>query len=466
MINVKVSDYISQSEVTKEHYVVWNRFSPSLLKMNKAAVGFIEDVKRRGGIEENKENRSVVKPLLNYKIFFRGDSDSSKDEFIRSAKALVKVIDGNADFLYYGKKDYTKLTFTNDVCNLRCQYCVNRYKNTNSPAAASSQKRVGLVNKIVDQFFDRKLKNNLAHAKISFNGGEILLDIGLIKEIVEYISRKYSDIEVEYSLNTNMTLMTEEIARFFKRYNFKVYVSIDGYKEAHNRNRLYQDGNGSFDDVLKGLEIFRRYNGKNSIVGFQGTVDNVDIFVPEKVYKMSGYGFETARLAPNLLYTSEEDASKKANLMGRFLDLNVENSFKVTETYFENLNKLIDLDQYSFFFNCKGLSAYPDIELFFNFSTLRLSHLCGYISNATVPFEALEYDIYNTKLWKVTKDFIRERLNSLLRNCIECEAVGICRGGCIYTGLDKENEANRAACVYQRELLKIYLRKLYKDKMN
>jgi radical SAM protein with 4Fe4S-binding SPASM domain len=466
MMSVKVSNYISQSEITKECYVVWNRFSPSLLKMNKEAIGFIDDIKRKGGIEENKGNRSVVEQLLKYKIFFRGDSDSFKGEFIQSVKASVKAIDKNAASLFNGKKDYAKLTFTNDVCNLRCQYCVNRYKNTSSPAAASSQKRLGLVNKIVDQFFERKLKNNLAHAKISFNGGEILLDIGLIKEIVEHISRKYSDIKVEYSLNTNMTLMTEEIARFFKRYNFKVYVSIDGYKGAHDRTRLYQDGRGSFDDVLKGLEIFRRYNGKNSIVGFQGTVDNVDTFDPEEVYKMSGYGFDTARLAPNLLNTSEEDALKKTNLIGRFLDLNVENSFKVTETYFENLNKLIELDQYSFFFNCKGLSAYPDIELFFNFSTLRLSNLCGYISNATMPFEELAYDIYNTKLWKVTIGFIRERFNSLLRNCIDCGAVGICRGGCIYTGLDKENEVNRAACVYQRELLKIYLQKLYKDKMN
>jgi len=36
--------------------------------------------------------------------------------------------------------------------------------------------------------------------------------------------------------------------------------------------------------------------------------------------------------------------------------------------------------------------------------------------------------------------------------------LGICRGGCIYSGLDKNNKLNESACVYQKKIFRIFLR--------
>jgi sulfatase maturation enzyme AslB (radical SAM superfamily) len=48
--------------------------------------------------------------------------------------------------------------------------------------------------------------------------------------------------------------------------------------------------------------------------------------------------------------------------------------------------------------------------------------------------------------------FIRERFERIRSDCAECDVVGVCRGGCILSGLDEANRLNLAACTYQRTL--------------
>ncbi len=286
------------------------------------------------------------------------------------------------------------------------------------------------------------------------------MDWPLIKWIVETISRKYGDLDVRYYLNTNMTIMSEEIARFFEKHRFDVDISIDGYPGAHDKTRRYYNGKGSFENIIKNLAILRENYKTLQLKAFQGTIDRTDDFECEEVYQMKRYGFTSARLAPNLLYISEEEAIKKARIMGEFLDLNARHDFKVGDGYFDNMKNLINLPQYAFFFNCFGLTGFPKVGLYFNISNLRISQLCNFISWTSVPFKDVDEDIYNPKIWQISSRFIQNRVDTLLKTCMECELVGICRGGCIVNGLDKNNQINKAACAYQKELWKIFLKKV------
>jgi MoaA/NifB/PqqE/SkfB family radical SAM enzyme len=121
--------------------------------------------------------------------------------------------------------------------------------------------------------------------------GEILTDWPLIEKILRRITEKYPGIKIQYDINTNLTLLTEEIARFFNRHDFRVHTSIDGYREAHDKTRKYHNGKGSFDDIIKKVELFRKYNQNTGLAGFQGTIEFVDEFQPEQVYKMEQYWF-------------------------------------------------------------------------------------------------------------------------------------------------------------------------------
>lgn len=265
-------------------------------------------------------------------------------------------------------------------------------------------------------------------------------------------------------MNTNLTLLTEEMAEFFGSYHFKINVSIDGYKEAHDRTRKYRSGKGSFDDIIKKIALYRKTNKIDTIKTFQGTIEHVDDFQPEQVYRMEKYGFVAARLAPNLLNCPGADGKKKAKLMGRFLELNSKQQFQVTELLFTKVKQGINQREYRFSMNCPGLSGLPKIGFEINITTLSVSHLCGFIRRLAVPIKDLGCDIYNPKLWQVSYEFIKQRMASMLENCIQCPLLALCRGGCILSGLDSQNRINKAACAYQQEIWKIYLKKAYRDR--
>lgn len=53
---------------------------------------------------------------------------------------------------------------------------------------------------------------------------------------------------------TNLTLITQEIIDFIKKYNVGISTSIDGNELVHNMNRCYRNGKGSYSDVKQSIE--------------------------------------------------------------------------------------------------------------------------------------------------------------------------------------------------------------------
>jgi len=468
MNNLMVSKYLHYIPVGDGVYIGWNRFFPSIFVLNDAALRVLEDIDQKKTIEINENIDGFIKEAKKRRFLVEGENDSSREDFIRMANKKLDEMAEFAENFYRQGGDYDSLSIGNDICNLSCSYCIGgingtqvrqcRYRKT------TRHKKMAVIMDCIGQFFRRKIENGVTQTRVFFNGGEILADWPAIKTIIEEISTRYPGINVEYGINTNLTLLTEEIARFFNRCHFKVHISIDGYKEAHDKTRIYHNGKGSFDDIIRKVELYRKYNEADTLTDFQGTIDGVDEFQPEEVYAMEKYGFKQARLAPNLLNVPEADARKKAQLMGKFLELNSNRAFQVKELIFSRAKDRINLEQYQFKFNCVGLFARPQLDIFLNLTTLAVSHLCGYIKRAAVPLSDLQYDIYNPRLWKVSYGFVKERLETLLKDCMECPFLGICRGSCIMSGIDLNNRINKAACAYQKEIMEIYIKRSYRNR--
>jgi len=64
---------------------------------------------------------------------------------------------------------------------------------------------------------------------------------------------------VANGLQTNATLITDEMAAFFSKYKFLLGVSIDGPAEIHDRYRKGPQARGSHADVLKGIDRLKRH---------------------------------------------------------------------------------------------------------------------------------------------------------------------------------------------------------------
>jgi radical SAM protein with 4Fe4S-binding SPASM domain len=466
MKNFNVSEFLHFQKVDNERDITigWNRFFPTIFILNRFALELLEAVKNKKTIQYNEEIEHFFNQLLKYKFIYLGRKDSSKDDFVKMMADSLGVLKKKGDDFFRLKKTYEAMTIFNNECNLACSYCVNQYKRKHVPAKKKTVNRWKIINDCIEQFVLKKAGNSAEPVKISFNGGEILLEWKLTKKILQWLTEKCKTMNFEFNMNTNLSLMTEEIAKSLAQYNFKLDISIDGYKRAHDKTRKYHNGKGSFADILRGLTIYRKFNEKNPINTFQGTLEYIDDFNPEEVYRMQKHGFLLARLAPNLLNVSREDALKKARLMGKFLELNNRNSFQVKDLFFSKAKERINQDEYYFSFNCQGLSCHPHMTIYLNISTLQVSLLCAYVHNAWVPLKDLEYDIYNPKLWHRAYRFIEGRVKAIKKYCFDCHLVGLCSGGCIYTGLDNENQVNKAACTYQKKLWAIYIQSVYNDR--
>jgi uncharacterized protein len=88
---------------------------------------------------------------------------------------------------------------------------------------------------------------------ITFYGGEPLLRFSTIKECVEYARRTVANKVITYSVTTNATLLTPEMAKYFANEGFGINVSIDGPEDIHDQYRKDSNGNGSFLKTLVGL---------------------------------------------------------------------------------------------------------------------------------------------------------------------------------------------------------------------
>lgn len=148
------------------------------------------------------------------------------------------------------------LMITQD-CNLKCKYC---YGGESGRYKSSGQKMsIEVAKNAIDFLFNHN--RNIRHFHIGFFGGEPMLNLPLIKEIIEYCERieKQYDKKFTYSITTNGTLLTEEKIKFLRSKNVGIMISLDGPEEIHNENRIYRNGRGSYKETISNLEILKKY---------------------------------------------------------------------------------------------------------------------------------------------------------------------------------------------------------------
>ncbi len=140
-----------------------------------------------------------------------------------------------------------------DFCNLRCQYCFYNTLDQATPHVMSE--------KLFEKFIVQYMELFTGNLVFIWHGGEPLLaGLPFFQKIIDLQTKnRKKDQTVKNTIQTNATLLDEDWARFFKAYNFKIGISLDGGKESHNRFRKNYGGKSSFDKVMNGVETLRRH---------------------------------------------------------------------------------------------------------------------------------------------------------------------------------------------------------------
>lgn len=168
---------------------------------------------------------------------------------------------------YYPKKQAKNVTFiVTHQCNLRCSYCYEHNKEDKKMSLETAKKFVDLLFSLDEANSPWVNEDNAHGIVLDFIGGEPLLEIELIDQIVAYFLTKAVEKGHRWAVNYMVAMSTNgvlgddpAVERFLKKYDGRVSVgvTIDGSKEAHDACRVDCNGCGSYDRAIK---MYRKVN--------------------------------------------------------------------------------------------------------------------------------------------------------------------------------------------------------------
>ncbi len=147
-------------------------------------------------------------------------------------------------------------------CNFACRYCYATNHDTSMMSKEIALAAVKLAAAGNERFV------------VQFSGGEPLMNFATLHAVVEYTREQ--QLPAVLQLQTNASLLTEEIARYLYRNKVAIGVSLDGRPAVNDKLRLKKNGYGATSDILRGIEVLRSNNiacGVTCVV----TADNVDV---------------------------------------------------------------------------------------------------------------------------------------------------------------------------------------------
>jgi uncharacterized protein len=180
------------------------------------------------------------------------------------------------------------------ACNMACGYC---YADEGKFGGTARLMPADVVRKSVDRLIAEAQPG--ANLLLGFMGGEPLLNRHLIHEIVPYAAERCAAAghQVRFSITTNATLLSPDDARLFASYPFAVQISIDGAAALNDRQRPMRSGGGSYERVLRGLDILAQH-GRPRQLSARMTVTRESGELLPALEHLMGLGFDEVGLAP------------------------------------------------------------------------------------------------------------------------------------------------------------------------
>lgn len=243
----------------------------------------------------------------------------------------------NSDQLeYYLANHLEKITIQlTQNCNLRCAYCpyTGGYENR-----SYSDKTISFetIKKGIDYLLSHSQYTE--QVTVGFYGGEPLLEMDLLKKSVAYTKSVSAGRKIYFTLTTNGTLLRDENVEYFIENDIHVIISIDGAKEFHNANRVFENGTGSFDIIMKNLSrIKQKYPEFFSLLTVNSVIStNNDLACSNEFFNAEDV---LEQISVDMNTVSEFNAKNAVEYDEKF---KVVNDFEICKAYLNMLGKLSD----------------------------------------------------------------------------------------------------------------------------
>lgn len=140
-----------------------------------------------------------------------------------------------------------------EACNFGCAGCFSTTMLRKSHSRLRTMSRQTLE-KVMEQLVPYGRDHRIT---LHFFGGEPLIKFDLIKRAVELsqtVVQSGKMLQPTYTITTNGFLITPEITDFFRKYRFKVGVSIEADPEMHDAIRILHRGGPTFEAVAQNYD--------------------------------------------------------------------------------------------------------------------------------------------------------------------------------------------------------------------
>lgn len=187
-----------------------------------------------------------------------------------------------------------------EKCNLNCRYCYEKSMNEFDNSLEKKFK-FDFSDPCVSQVKIEDLKKFISkdsEAVIIFYGGEPLLQIPKIKEIMD-------NINVPFRIQTNGQLLHLLEPEYLNRIG-KILISIDGDRERTDKNR----GEGTYDKIISNIDLMRR-NGYSGEIIARMTIaqDCPDLY--EQIMNLINTGFTSIHYQLDVGFYAEDFEKEK-----------------------------------------------------------------------------------------------------------------------------------------------------------
>lgn len=401
--------------------------------------------------------KNEVGELANYKILTKAaDEDDKVLAFVRSRIPAPAI---NVCYM-----------ITSEQCNLACKYCFLGNNNAEKRSHFSLENMSKeTADKGIDFFVHQIKLSGLDTEKnkpvVIFYGGEPLVNYNTLVYIAEKLNSMRDSEKclknLDMSMVTNGLLLTEKRALKLKELGVSIAISVDGFTEKANSNRVDTSGRIVYSRILKTLDMCKRIgvDVSLSVTLSEETIKNTkDILNLVDNYGIKSFGFNIMMSDEDFVVPQSYNEAASQFIIDEFIELRKRGVYE--DRIMRKLKAFTRSQVY--FSDCAATSGGQIV--------IAPSGRVGICQGCLYNKQYFLTDV-NDNEFDAPKDPTYIEWSQLTpinkEECQDCPALGICGGGCPINAmhLKKGNtihSLDERFCVHSKKTLEFLIRDLYR----
>lgn len=369
-------------------------------------------------------------------------------------------------YMYSSAKYSTAETFfivlPTYACNLNCPYC---YEGAGTVLSHSMDKE---TSENVSLFMKKMLEKNRSRTiLLKLYGGEPLVNCESVFMLCDALSEfsKESGTGFYLVLQTNGTLLTEEIIERVSEHLITVEMTLEGDKEYHDTIRVYKRGGGTYEDIMNALRLLLERKIHTALRINASEAERLDVLLQD--LKRRGFGgqyfsmyvTQTSDFGLHQFFTDDvlclHDEKRALDLIPELRAVVYRNGFRQNLTTFDTLQRQKILPCNSERRGRYVIDPFGDVYLCF-FTAGQKEHSIGSIgTGGTIEWNSNFYDVMGRNPLEFSE-------------CRQCALLPMCGGGCHIRAYTTKGTYLAPHCGNTKEMaqerVKLYLRQKYPER--